>query len=93
MDTTEQRFAKAKRLTQELLDESISKNFPKVNQILINRAKLFDQLKSPDEAEADRCVARAIQKQPNRTDYKILDRAAHVDWGVIATRNGIIDAV
>ena len=92
MDTAEQRFAKTKRLAQELLDEGINKKFQKVAQILKDRAELFDQLKSPDEAEVDRCVARAIQNHPNRTDYKILDRVAHVDFCVIATRNGITDA-
>ena len=42
MDTAEQRFAKAKRLAQELLDEGINKNFQKVAQILKDRAELFD---------------------------------------------------
>ena len=86
MNAAEQIFAEAKRLTKELENEVFIpvKNREKIAQILTNRAELFEQLKSPDDAEEDR---REAKSQSN-----LLGRLNDVEWEVIAQRNGITNA-
>ena len=88
MNAAEQIFAEAKRLTKELENEVSmlgEKNRGKIAQILTNRAELFDQLKSPDDAEEDRSEAKS---QSN-----LLGRLNDVEWEVIAQRSGITNAL